>query len=130
MSRAVNDTESADSHAREGQAIAERTGNNIEALSEELEYASKIIAELRSESENVGQVLTVISGIAEQTNLLALNAATEAARVGDQGRGFAVVTDEVRTLASRTQISTDEIRQIIERLPLILSIPARQLEVV
>ena len=97
------------------QVVAE-TMHSIRALARDIQRASDVISQLQKESENIGSVLDVIRGIAEQTNLLALNAAIEAARAGEQGRGFAVVADEVRTLASRTQSSTEEIHAMIERL--------------
>ncbi|MBY5990607.1 methyl-accepting chemotaxis protein [Ferrimonas balearica] len=88
----------------------------LQRLNQQVQSAANVVADLRANSEQIGEVLSVIRTIAEQTNLLALNAAIEAARAGEQGRGFAVVADEVRTLASRTQDSTANIQQIIERL--------------
>ena len=90
--------------------------NTIKGLSKDIDEASKVIAGLESDVHEIVNILNVIVGIAEQTNLLALNAAIEAARAGEQGRGFAVVADEVRTLAGKTQQSTEEIQRMIDRL--------------
>lgn len=106
----------ADESAREGMTIMQNTQQQIVALADDMRSSQDVIQGLRNETESIGSVLDVIRGIAEQTNLLALNAAIEAARAGEQGRGFAVVADEVRTLASRTQESTEEIHNMISRL--------------
>ncbi|MCW8900798.1 MAG: methyl-accepting chemotaxis protein [Gammaproteobacteria bacterium] len=106
----------ADTDVNSGMEIVNQTVRSINSLAAEVERANNVIRTLQSDSEQIGSVLDVIRGIAEQTNLLALNAAIEAARAGEQGRGFAVVADEVRTLASRTQQSTEEIQAMIERL--------------
>ncbi|MGH1409695.1 MAG: methyl-accepting chemotaxis protein [Aeromonas sp.] len=90
--------------------------NSINRLVGEVHTASGVIAQLAQETAKIGSVVEVIRGIAEQTNLLALNAAIEAARAGEQGRGFAVVADEVRSLAGRTQQSTKEINEMLQRL--------------
>jgi methyl-accepting chemotaxis protein len=106
----------ANEQASSGQQAMAETVSQIQQLAGEVESAASVIQELESNSEEIGTVLDVIKGIAEQTNLLALNAAIEAARAGEQGRGFAVVADEVRNLASKTQTSTEEINQMIEKL--------------
>jgi len=106
----------ANSAADVGSNVVNETIDIINRLADDVEQGENAVNQLRQDSQNVGTVLDVIRGIAEQTNLLALNAAIEAARAGEQGRGFAVVADEVRTLASRTQESTQEIQAMIESL--------------
>ncbi|KPW37650.1 Methyl-accepting chemotaxis protein [Pseudomonas amygdali] len=106
----------ANTASRNGLRIMHQAHSTIQALAEEVEVSAQKVQALALHSQSIGGVIQVISTIADQTNLLALNAAIEAARAGEQGRGFAVVADEVRTLASRTQASTEEIRNIIQQL--------------
>ncbi len=110
---AAND---ADQSAQEGKAVVGEAIASINALAGEVDHAASVINTLQNDSQEIGKILDVIRSIAEQTNLLALNAAIEAAAAGEQGRGFAVVAEEVRTLASRTQASTEEIQEMIQRL--------------
>ncbi len=113
---AARAADQADQESAQGRTVVMQTIDAIKTLAGDVERSAQVISRLKGESQNIGSVLDVIKGIAEQTNLLALNAAIEAARAGEQGRGFAVVADEVRTLAQRTQQSTQEIEQMIGSL--------------
>ncbi|MEZ9056746.1 methyl-accepting chemotaxis protein [Vibrio pelagius] len=113
---AVGAASEANSSAKQGQQVIELSAGEMRKLVERMSSAVPIVEELAKNNTNITDILGVIEGISEQTNLLALNAAIEAARAGEQGRGFAVVADEVRNLASRTQASVGEIRQVIDKV--------------
>jgi len=113
---ALSDIKHADEDAEKVKLISNTNKDTILQLAKEIEQASGVINDVNQHSVAIGGILDVIRGVADQTNLLALNAAIEAARAGEHGRGFAVVADEVRTLASKTQQSTEEIQSMIEQL--------------
>ncbi|WP_268799175.1 HAMP domain-containing methyl-accepting chemotaxis protein [Pseudomonas huanghezhanensis] len=106
----------ADLQAREGDKVVNEAITQIERLADEVTNSTQAMGQLKTESDKIGGVLNVIKSVSQQTNLLALNAAIEAARAGEAGRGFAVVADEVRSLAQRTQQSTEEIEELIAAL--------------
>ncbi|WP_371924826.1 methyl-accepting chemotaxis protein [Pseudomonas sp. R5(2019)] len=109
-------SQNARDEALQAREVVQHSIVQIEGMSTDIGVAAGAVGELATEVASIDQVLAVIRSISEQTNLLALNAAIEAARAGEMGRGFAVVADEVRTLAQRTQASTNEIQQMIQRL--------------
>ena len=113
---AANSASAADAEARSGEQVVVFSIHAVQSMAASIEEAARTLEVLSQDTQSVETILDVITNIAEQTNLLALNAAIEAARAGEQGRGFAVVADEVRSLASRTQQSTLEIGNILDKV--------------
>ncbi len=115
-SKAASAADTAQEETRTGTQVLQQTIGAVRDLQQKMDGAQEAITRVEQDSVAIGKILDVIRDIAEQTNLLALNAAIEAARAGEQGRGFAVVADEVRSLAQKTQSSTQDIQSMIERL--------------
>ena len=115
-SQAASAAEAGELEVNQGMENVQHSLSVSGELTENISLASSVINQLAQDSQNMNQILDVINSIADQTNLLALNAAIEAARAGEHGRGFAVVADEVRNLASRTALSTTEVRELLDKL--------------
>ncbi|MBD0788242.1 methyl-accepting chemotaxis protein [Vibrio sp. Y2-5] len=125
---AVEGVQQASHNAENGRQVVDSTVHNIEQLSTTLQSSQNSIASLNNHVEKIGGAVNIIQGIAEQTNLLALNAAIEAARAGEQGRGFAVVADEVRSLATRTHESTEDITKVVAAIQSQMGLVVKDIE--